>query len=96
MVDLARQDTKIRNQCAIHWTLDSLTDNVELLSFVEAIPDLIYGPNGFRCVNDPLFKQILGTTEVASPLVERICNLIASTQGKSSNDSLYTRRRSAG
>ncbi|KAJ7466626.1 hypothetical protein B0H11DRAFT_2307281 [Mycena galericulata] len=97
VLDCALQDTKKRDQHALKWTLDSLTDDVELLPFVEAIPDIIHGPDGlFRRVNDELFMAILGDTEVASPLVTRICNLIAGTQGMLPDDTLASRRRSAG
>ncbi|KAJ7466641.1 hypothetical protein B0H11DRAFT_2197557 [Mycena galericulata] len=96
VVDCALQDTKERDQRAFQWTLDSLTDDVELLPFVEAIPDIIQGPNGFRRVNDEFFVAILGDIEVASPLVTRICNLIASTQGMLPGDPLASRRRNAG
>jgi hypothetical protein len=34
-----------------------LTDDVELLPFVEAIPDMIDGSNGFRRIKDPLFES---------------------------------------
>jgi hypothetical protein len=78
-VDSAVQDTRSRDHQTLKWTLDSLTDNIELLPFVEAIPDLVHGHNGFCHANDPLFDALLGTTEVASPLVTSICNLIAST-----------------
>ncbi|KAF8172620.1 hypothetical protein K438DRAFT_1851431 [Mycena galopus ATCC 62051] len=96
VVELALQNTTARDQHALQWTLDSLTDDVELLPFVEAIPDMIYGPNGFRRVNDHLFISILGDTEVASPLVTRICNLIRGTQGMSVDDPLRSRRYMAG
>ncbi|KAJ6494325.1 hypothetical protein C8R45DRAFT_987954, partial [Mycena sanguinolenta] len=58
---LALQDTKRRDQRALQWTLDSLTDDFELLPFAEAIPDAIHGPNGFRRANDALFEGLLGT-----------------------------------
>ncbi|KAJ6457737.1 hypothetical protein C8R45DRAFT_564231 [Mycena sanguinolenta] len=96
VVDSALRDTKDRDQHALQWTLDSLTDDAELLPFVEAIPDVIFGLNGFRRVNDHLFDAILGTVEIPSPLVTRICNLIASTQGMSQEDPLCNRRRMAG
>ncbi|KAJ7466654.1 hypothetical protein B0H11DRAFT_2197567 [Mycena galericulata] len=95
-LDCALQDTKERDQHALEWTIDSLTDDVEFLPFVEAIPDIIHGPNGFRRVNDELFIGILGDTEVASPLVTRICNLITGTRGMLRGDPLASRRRNAG
>jgi hypothetical protein len=96
VVDSALRNTQSRDQRALQWTLDSLTDDFELLPFVEAIPDLIYGPNGFRGVNDHLFDAILGTTEEASPLVARICNLISATHGMAPDDPLRARRCTAG
>ncbi|KAJ6534442.1 hypothetical protein DFH09DRAFT_120988, partial [Mycena vulgaris] len=39
----ALQQPEERDQRALHWTLNSLTDDSELLPFVEAIPDVIYG-----------------------------------------------------
>jgi hypothetical protein len=66
----------LRDQRTLEWTLESLTDNVELLPFVEAIPDMIHGSNRFRRINDPLFKRILGTTDVASPLVTKLAMLL--------------------
>ncbi|KAJ7480265.1 hypothetical protein B0H11DRAFT_2280593 [Mycena galericulata] len=88
VLDCVLQDTRERDQHALKWTLDSLTNDVELLSFVEAIPDIIYSPNGFRRVNDELSNVILGDAEVAGPLVTRICNLIAGTQGMLPGDPL--------
>ncbi|KAJ7853695.1 hypothetical protein B0H14DRAFT_781278 [Mycena olivaceomarginata] len=96
VVNSALQDTLSRDQQALKWTLDSLTDDTELLPFVEAIPDLVHGPNGFHHANDPLFDALLGTTEVASLLVTRIRNLIASTQGMPLKDPLRIRRCTAG
>ncbi|KAF7328596.1 hypothetical protein MSAN_02480500 [Mycena sanguinolenta] len=76
-----------------HWT--PLTDDVELLPFVEAIPDMIYGLNGFRRANDALFDSLLGTIEVASPLTTRINGLISGTNGMALNDPLHVRRCTA-
>ncbi|KAJ7609874.1 hypothetical protein FB45DRAFT_1010133 [Roridomyces roridus] len=96
VVDSALQDTKERDQHALQWTLESLTDDVELLPFVEAIPSIIYGPHGFRLVNDYLLHPMLGTTDVPSPLVTRICNLVLGAQTLPADDPLAPRRRVAG
>ncbi|KAF7341591.1 hypothetical protein MSAN_02056200 [Mycena sanguinolenta] len=93
---LALEDTKRRDQRALRWTLDSLTDDIELLPFVEAISESIHGPNGFRRGNDDLFESLLGTTEMTSPLVARIYGLISGTYGMSSNDPVRVRRCTAG
>ncbi|KAJ6527157.1 hypothetical protein B0H19DRAFT_1041959, partial [Mycena capillaripes] len=37
-----------RDQKALVWTVKSLSDSVELEPFAEAIPDLLWGPNGRR------------------------------------------------
>ncbi|KAF8145317.1 hypothetical protein K438DRAFT_1690496, partial [Mycena galopus ATCC 62051] len=42
VVNSALHDTQIRDRRALQWTLDSLTDDAELLPFVEAIPDMIH------------------------------------------------------
>ncbi|KAJ6461585.1 hypothetical protein C8R47DRAFT_1027244, partial [Mycena vitilis] len=38
MVDLALRPSEPRDQCAIAWTLDSLTDDTEFVPFLDAIP----------------------------------------------------------
>ncbi|KAJ7493039.1 hypothetical protein B0H11DRAFT_1803498 [Mycena galericulata] len=96
VVDSALWDTQERDQRALQWTLDSLTDDTELLPFVEAIPDVIHGPNGFRRVNDHFFIPMLGDIETASPLVTRISNLILGTQGLPEDLPIVARRRAAG
>ncbi|KAJ6575997.1 hypothetical protein DFH09DRAFT_1150171, partial [Mycena vulgaris] len=96
VLDRAMELPDDRDQLALRWTLDSLTDDAELLPFVEAIPDVIYGPNGVRGTKDSLFIPLLGDLETASPLVTRICNLISSTRGLRSDDPLRARRQTAG
>ncbi|KAJ7614832.1 hypothetical protein FB45DRAFT_1064488 [Roridomyces roridus] len=96
VVDSAFLDTKYRDHRAIEWTLESLTDDAELLPFVEAIPDVIYGPNGFRYENDHLFLPILGDVDTASPLVNRITQLILGAQALPAEDPLALRRQVAG
>lgn len=55
MVNASFQDREARDQRAIEWTVASLTDDSELLPFIEAIPDAVVGPIGFRYVNDEIF-----------------------------------------
>ncbi|KAJ7648803.1 hypothetical protein DFH06DRAFT_997182 [Mycena polygramma] len=47
MLDMALQNSARRDQRAMSWTLECLTDDQELLPFLEAIPDAIHGPMGF-------------------------------------------------
>ncbi|KAJ7624515.1 hypothetical protein FB45DRAFT_1005438 [Roridomyces roridus] len=88
VVDAAFLDTKHRDHGAIKWTLESLTDDAELLPFVEAIPDVIYGLNGFRYENDHLFLPVLGDIDTPSPLVNRISQLILGAQALPGDDPL--------
>ncbi|KAJ7617315.1 hypothetical protein FB45DRAFT_756846 [Roridomyces roridus] len=46
IVRCAIQNTEKRDQRAIRWTLESLTDDTELLPFIELIPDIVSGPDG--------------------------------------------------
>ncbi|KAJ7696952.1 hypothetical protein B0H17DRAFT_1328981 [Mycena rosella] len=92
----AMQGSEGRDQRALRWTLDCLTDDTELLPFIEAIPDAIYGPKGFRRTKDYLFIQLLANWRAGSSLVTRICNFIASTRAMGSDSPLSLRRESAG
>ncbi|KAF7343198.1 hypothetical protein MVEN_01751000 [Mycena venus] len=63
-----------RDGLAIVWTFKSLTDNNELQPFVEALPDLIYGPNGRRGMYDHMISMLLADRDIR--LVQRIENLL--------------------
>ncbi|KAJ7132516.1 hypothetical protein C8R44DRAFT_774141 [Mycena epipterygia] len=65
-----------RDARAIVWTVQSLTDDNELEPFVEALPDLIWGPTGRRTGHDDMIKLLLGTRELQ--LVSRIEGLLRS------------------
>jgi hypothetical protein len=65
-----------RDGRAIIWTLKSLTDNDELQPFVEALPDLIWGPNGRRHMHDTMIYMLLADQNIL--LVQRIENLLQS------------------
>ncbi|KAF7343192.1 hypothetical protein MVEN_01750400 [Mycena venus] len=71
-VHSSERDT--RDGLAIVWTLKSLTDNNELQPFVEALPDLIYGPNGRRGMYDHMINMLLADRDIR--LVQRIENLL--------------------
>ncbi|KAJ7106794.1 hypothetical protein C8R43DRAFT_845308, partial [Mycena crocata] len=43
VVEMALQDTELRDRRAFMWTLSSLTDDQEFLPFLEAIPEAIHG-----------------------------------------------------
>ncbi|KAJ7797657.1 hypothetical protein B0H14DRAFT_2466772, partial [Mycena olivaceomarginata] len=65
-----------RDGRAIVWTLKSLTDNDELEPFVEALPDLIWGPNGRRHMHDTMIYMLLADRNIQ--LVQRIESLLQS------------------
>ncbi|KAJ6469542.1 hypothetical protein DFH09DRAFT_1111154 [Mycena vulgaris] len=91
---LKRRDT--RDERAVLWTLDSLTDNTELLPFVEAIPDIIYGPAGFRRVDDHLFRLVLQLRDSHTSLPSRILALLWSAEPLPLDDPLRHRRHMEG
>ncbi|KAJ6546704.1 hypothetical protein DFH09DRAFT_638396, partial [Mycena vulgaris] len=91
---LKRRDT--RDERAVLWTLDSLTDNTELLPFVEAIPDIIYGPAGFRRVDDHLFRLVLQLRDSHTSLPSRILALLWSAEPLPLDDPLRHRRQMEG
>ncbi|KAJ7111299.1 hypothetical protein C8R44DRAFT_742424 [Mycena epipterygia] len=65
-----------RDARAIVWTVQSLTDDNELEPFVEALPDLIWGPTGGRIVHDYMINMLLNTRDLR--LVSRIEGLLRS------------------
>ncbi|KAJ7624267.1 hypothetical protein DFH06DRAFT_1059126 [Mycena polygramma] len=91
MLDMALQSTERRDQCALIWTLDSLTDDTELLPFVEAIPDAIYGPKGFHMLNDHLFIPLLDGPSGQRSLDERITDILLSSRNMAAENPLRQR-----
>ncbi|KAJ7480997.1 hypothetical protein FB451DRAFT_1086057 [Mycena latifolia] len=89
----AMQRRDIRDERAVLWTLESLTDNTELLPFVEAVPDIIYGPTGFRRVDDHLFRLVLQTADAHTSLPSRILALLWSAETLPVDDPLRTKRQ---
>ncbi|KAJ6556988.1 hypothetical protein DFH09DRAFT_1488686 [Mycena vulgaris] len=86
----------IRDERAVLWTLDSLTDNTELLPFVEAIPEIIYGPGGFRHIDDHLFRLVLHASDSHTSLANRILALLWSAETLPLDDPLHSRRQTEG
>ncbi|KAJ7469134.1 hypothetical protein FB451DRAFT_1478990, partial [Mycena latifolia] len=74
----ALKDPEPRDQRALRWTLESLTDDHELLPFLEAIPDAIVGRKGFHLINDYLFIPLLTGSPNHSSLVGRITDMLFS------------------
>ncbi|KAJ7657733.1 hypothetical protein DFH06DRAFT_1297741 [Mycena polygramma] len=65
-----------RDSKALVWTVKSLTDNVELEPFVEAIPDLLWGPTERRTSYDHHIQCLLRHSDVR--LLNRIGDLLIS------------------
>ncbi|KAJ7431171.1 hypothetical protein B0H11DRAFT_2386321 [Mycena galericulata] len=87
--DSAERDE--RDGWAIAWTVKSLTDNNELEAFVDALPDLIWGPNGRRRVYDPMINKLLQARDI--PLIHRIEGLLQSCDSGLLTPELEIRRR---
>ncbi|KAJ7657748.1 hypothetical protein DFH06DRAFT_1473046 [Mycena polygramma] len=65
-----------RDSKALVWTVKSLTDNVELEPFVEAIPDLLWGPTARRTSYDRHIHCLLRNPDLR--LLDRIGSLLLS------------------
>ncbi|KAJ7929622.1 hypothetical protein B0H13DRAFT_2539766 [Mycena leptocephala] len=59
----SQENPKFRDQHAVQWTVAALTDDFELIPFVEAIPDIVHGAKGFHRANDYLLHPLLYTQE---------------------------------
>ncbi|KAJ7876220.1 hypothetical protein B0H13DRAFT_2055779 [Mycena leptocephala] len=93
----AMQRRDIRDERAVLWTLESLTDNTELLPFVEATHEIIDGPTGLRRVDDHLFNLVLSpTADAHTSLPWRILSLLWSAETLPVDDPLRARRQNAG
>ncbi|KAJ7776332.1 hypothetical protein B0H16DRAFT_1506371 [Mycena metata] len=92
VLSAAMQKREIRDERAVLWTLEALTDNTELLPFVEATHDIIHGPTGFRRVDDHLFRLVLQTSDGHTSLPQRMVSLLWSADTLPVNDPLRERR----
>ncbi|KAJ7657683.1 hypothetical protein DFH06DRAFT_452850 [Mycena polygramma] len=80
-----------RDQRALVWTMKSLSDDRELEPFVEAVPDLLWGPHGKRHTFDDQILGLLKTPDVL--LHHRIGALLKScSSGILSSDASKRRR----
>jgi hypothetical protein len=95
MLNMALESPEARDQRAMLWTMESITDDTELLPFLEAIPEAIYGMKGFHRVNDHVFIPLLDSTDPQLSLSERIMNLLNSCRNLDKKDPLQERRVNA-
>jgi uncharacterized membrane protein YqhA len=59
------EDRTARDEKALIWTVRSLSDEVELEPFVEAIPDILWGPNGRRTTYSDIFRNLVNNPDIA-------------------------------
>ncbi|KAJ7701662.1 hypothetical protein B0H16DRAFT_1902589 [Mycena metata] len=76
---------------ALIWTMKSLTDDTELEPFVEAIPEMLWGPQGRRCIFDDYIRTLMSHPEVQ--LIPRIESLLRITDSGLLSTEAATRRR---
>ncbi|KAJ7868126.1 hypothetical protein B0H13DRAFT_2202781 [Mycena leptocephala] len=65
-----------RDHKALVWTMKSLADNTELEPFVEAIPDILWGPTGRRHTYEDHIQGLIRNPDVH--LLNRIATLLQS------------------
>ncbi|KAJ7255915.1 hypothetical protein C8J57DRAFT_1235837 [Mycena rebaudengoi] len=92
MLNMALESPETRDQRAMIWTMESITDDTELLPFLEAIPEAIHGVKGFHRVNEHLFIPLLDSTDPQLSLSERIINLLNSCRNLDREDPLRERQ----
>ncbi|KAJ7900901.1 hypothetical protein B0H13DRAFT_774118 [Mycena leptocephala] len=94
---MAREATQIssrrdeRDGRALVWTVRSLADDNELEPFVLALPDVIWGPNGRRRLNDQQIQVLLDHSDIR--LVPRIEGLLRTCDAGLLPSDIEARRR---
>ncbi|KAJ7164106.1 hypothetical protein C8R46DRAFT_1278095, partial [Mycena filopes] len=73
----AREDPGQRDSRALIWTLKSLADDDELEPFLEAIPDVLWGPHGRRRIYDDHIQALVAHPQL--DFTTRIDRLLRST-----------------
>lgn len=88
-------DRKKRDSLSVAWTIESLTDDAELLPFIEALPDVIYGPLGLRndCIH--LLRPLLETKDPQRKIIGRIQSLMDNMQSPRFGDEHRKRCKTA-
>ncbi|KAK7038465.1 hypothetical protein R3P38DRAFT_2906124 [Favolaschia claudopus] len=76
---------------ALIWTIKSLADDAELEPFVDAIPDILWGPNGPRETYSDIFRNLINNPRTA--LHARIVNLYHSCEAGLLSPTTLKRRK---
>ncbi|THU91899.1 hypothetical protein K435DRAFT_222079 [Dendrothele bispora CBS 962.96] len=79
MLDESMMNPLGRDQQALVYTLNSLTDDEELLPFIESIPDVVCGPNGIRISNREMLMPLVHSRNPDVNIISRISELIQRT-----------------
>ncbi|KAJ7936816.1 hypothetical protein B0H13DRAFT_2649265 [Mycena leptocephala] len=77
MFHTAMQTSQQRDYKALVWTMKSLADDVELEPFVEAIPDILWGPHGQRYAYQEHIRALIRNPDVQ--LLNRVGALLDSS-----------------
>ncbi|KAF5347529.1 hypothetical protein D9758_014523 [Tetrapyrgos nigripes] len=72
MLQKSQHHPEERDAKAVNFTMASLTDDDELFPLLEALPDLMYGPNGLRVANLPLIDPLLLSQNPQTNIISRI------------------------
>ncbi|KAJ7028372.1 hypothetical protein C8F04DRAFT_1119822 [Mycena alexandri] len=72
------EERRNRDEQALVWTVKSLSDDLELELFVEAIPDILWGPTGRRHGYTDLFRNVIRNSDIS--LYGRIRGLFQSCE----------------
>ncbi|KAJ7137411.1 hypothetical protein C8R43DRAFT_1238928 [Mycena crocata] len=86
-------ESAARDKQALVWTVKSLTDNAELEPFIEALPDVLWGPNKRRYIYDDHIRELVNNPDV--DLNTRITTLYESCDSGLISDELSQRRRTS-
>ncbi|KAJ7633635.1 hypothetical protein DFH06DRAFT_1101085, partial [Mycena polygramma] len=76
IINAALTESGSRDQQALAWTMDSLTDDNELIPFLEAIPEALFWPKGFHLINDSIFIPLLNGPKNQPSLGTRIGDIL--------------------
>ncbi|KAJ7930574.1 hypothetical protein B0H13DRAFT_886076, partial [Mycena leptocephala] len=77
MARTAMETSRQRDYKALVWTMKSLADDVELEPFVEAIPDILWGPHGHRYAYQEHVRALIFNPDVQ--LLNRVGALLDSS-----------------
>ncbi|KAK6984100.1 hypothetical protein R3P38DRAFT_375268 [Favolaschia claudopus] len=85
------EDRKSRDLEALTWTVKSLADDTELEPFVDAIPDILWGPEGRRETYYDVFRTLVNNPQIT--LGSRIVALYKSCETGLLSPTTLKRRR---